>query len=134
MDNNNISSLSPTLAPVEAQLFILPKQKQQEPDPLVEYLYSAYFVDEVSTSTCPKCKVKRVRRTVAEGRIGKGQNPCWIAFDFCPSCRRVKADTPHQKKLMALVTNVKPLAKEYVERKKKFQEVGSLESEVNYAN
>lgn len=113
----------PTLTQVQVQFFILPKQKQQELDPLVEYLYAEHYVNEIANSRCRRCKVKRTRRICAQGEFGKHGNPCTLAFDYYPNCLRVKADIPHQKKLMALVRSIKPLAKEYVERKKKFQDL-----------
>lgn len=119
MQSANPSLLTPILAPVQAQ-FILPKQKQQEPDPLVQYLYTEHYIDEVAKSKCNYCKVKRVRRICAQGEFGKHGNPCTIAFDFCPQCLRVKADTPHQRKMMELVRNIRPLDPQYVRRIKTF--------------
>lgn len=121
MSTTNLHSPVAVNTPAKAQNFILPKCKDSL-DPLLPYLYSENYIDEPAKSTCRRCKVKRTRRVCAKGQLGKHGNPCWIAFDFCPKCLRVKADSPHQRKMMELVTGIKPLTNKYVFIQTKFQQ------------
>lgn len=116
-----------TNTPVPVAPFILSPKSQQEAGSLLQYLYAEHYLDEIAPSTCPKCKVKRVRRTCAEGEFGRHGNRCTVAFDYCPNCRRVKPDTPHQRKLMGLVKNIRPLDLNYVLARKKFAQAVNVQ-------
>ena len=114
----NTSLLVQIPVAVQVQTFILPRK--QRADPLLKYLYAENYIDEPAKAKCRYCKARLVSRTCAEGEMGKGNNTCWVAFQFCPNCRRVKPDTPFQRKLMASVKNLKPLTKEYIFIQNKF--------------
>jgi len=110
----NTSSLSTTVQP-----FIVPRREQT--NPLSTYLYTENYIDQPAKNKCPKCKKQRIKRTCAQGKGSRG-GLCFIAFDFCPVCRRVKPATPFQSKRIGLVTDIQPLTKEYVFIQNKFQQ------------
>lgn len=87
--------------------FILPKKNQASP--LVKFIYSENYVDEAAKSICPRCRVSRIARTCAQGYKVTTGNPVYLAFAFCPSCKRVKATTKTQERILSQVTDIRPL-------------------------
>lgn len=87
--------------------FILPRKHQA--NPLAKFIYSETYIDEAAKSKCSKCRVSHVIRTCARGRKVTTGNPVYLAFAFCPSCKRVKATTETQERILALVTDIRPL-------------------------
>jgi hypothetical protein len=106
--------------------FRLSPTAKERATPYLEYLDAKYYLEELAPSTCRVCKVRRVRRLVAQGEFGRGGNPCKLSFDYCPKCWRLKPESKHQQKMMVLVKNIKPLSPDRVHFENKLAQVETV--------